>query len=207
MVDSQVRPSDVTRYPIIAAMLAVPREAFVPDARRTVAYAEENIEIAEGRVLLAPRSFAKLLNELDIEPHDIVLDLGCGLGYSAAVIARMADTVVAVEEIEGMAEEAQALLSGLGIDNAAVIEGRLAEGAAKHGPYDVITIGGGVECVPQAITDQLKEGGRIGAIFMEGDLGEARIGMKAEGEITWRHAFNATAPVMPGFVRQREFAL
>ncbi len=207
MVDSQIRPSDVTKYPIIEAMLEIPRELFVPDEKRAVAYLDENIAITPGRVLLAPRSFAKLLDALDIEAGDMVLDLGCGLGYSAAVLAWISEAVVGVEEIEGMAEEAQSLLSSIGTDNAAVLAGPLAGGAPKHGPYDVIVIEGGVECIPEAITAQLREGGRIGAIFMQGDLGEARVGVKIEGEITWRHAFNAGAPVLEGFEKAPEFVL
>ncbi|MFT4149562.1 MAG: protein-L-isoaspartate O-methyltransferase [Paracoccaceae bacterium] len=207
MVDTQVRPSDVTRYPIIAAMLAVPREVYVPPARRAAAYVGENIDLAPQRVVLEPRTLAKLLDALAVQPDELVLDIGCGLGYSAAVLARMAEAVVAVEEDEALAAEAQRNLSGEGVDNAAVITGPLAAGSAKHAPFDVITIQGGVETVPAAILDQLKEGGRIGAVFMEGALGVARIGYKIDGAVSWRYAFNATAPVLPGFAAARGFTL
>ncbi|KAB2884696.1 MAG: protein-L-isoaspartate O-methyltransferase [Albidovulum sp.] len=207
MVDTQVRPNDVTKYPIIEAMLAVPREVFVPAASREAAYVGGNIEIAPGRVMLEPRTLAKMLDALDIQRGDLVLDVGCGLGYSAAVIARMAEAVVALEEDADLAREAQLRLSAEGADNAAVIEGPLAQGAAKHGPYDAIVIGGGAETVPQALLDQLKDGGRIGCIFMEGALGICRIGHKLDGAVAWRFAFNATAPVLPGFAARREFAL
>ena len=206
MVDTQVRPNDVTKFPIIEAMLHVPREEFVPPARREAAYIGENVEIAPGRVLMEPRNFAKLLDFLDIQPSDLVLDIGCGLGYSAAVIARMAEAVVALEE-EPMAAQAEAVLAQLGADNAAVVAGELGAGAVKHGPYDVILIEGGVETVPEAILAQLKEGGRIGALFMEGALGTVRIGRKIDGEIAWRYAFNAAAPVLPGFTAARGFVL
>lgn len=207
MVDTQVRPSDVTKFPIIEAMLAVPREAYVPDAMREAAYMGENVEIAQGRVVLEARSFAKLLDALDIQPADLVLDLGCGLGYSTAVIARLADAVVAVEENDALAAEAQRTLSAQGVDNAAVIVGPLAGGDAKHAPYDVITVQGGVETVPDALLAQLREGGRIGAIFVEGALGIARVGYKIDGVVTWRYAFNAAAPLLPGFAARREFRL
>jgi protein-L-isoaspartate(D-aspartate) O-methyltransferase len=207
MVDTQVRPNDVTKFPIIEAMLAIPRESFVPAALREAAYMGENIAIGPRRVVLEARTIAKLLDALDIQPTDLVLDIGCGLGYSAAVISRLAEAVVAVEEDEGLAAEAQAVLSDAGADNAAVIAGPLVAGAAKHGPYDVITIEGAVETVPEAILAQLKEGGRIGCIFMEGALGVARIGHKSDGAVTWRFAFYAAAPVLPGFEKGRGFIL
>jgi protein-L-isoaspartate(D-aspartate) O-methyltransferase len=207
MVDTQIRPSDVTKFPIIEAMLSVPREVYVPQDKREAAYLGGNVAISAQRVLLEPRSLAKLLDALDIQPDELVLDLGCGLGYSAAILARMAEAVIAVEEDEALATEAQATLSAQSVDNAAVIVGPLAAGSAKNAPYDVITIQGGVEQVPQAILDQLKEGGRIGAVFMEGALGVARIGYKLDGKVSWRYAFNASAPVLVGFAALPAFTL
>lgn len=207
MVDTQVRPSDVTKYPIIEAMLTVPREVYVPGDKREAAYAGANVEIAPNRVMLEPRTLAKMLDALDLQQDELVLDLGCGLGYSTAVIARLCDAVVAVEEDADLAAAAQRTLSSEGVDNAAVIVGSMAAGAAKHGPYDVIMVQGGVEQVPQALIDQLKDGGRIGAVFMEGALGSVRIGYRIDGQVTWRLAFNATAPVLPGFAAMRGFVL
>ena len=205
MVDTQVRPSDVTKFPIIDAMLSVPREVFVPDAMKEAAYVGETLELSSGRVLLEPRTLAKLLDALVIDKTETVLDLGCGLGYSTAVIARMADAVVAVEDDADLANEAQLALSNTGIDNAAVIEGVLAEGAAKHGPFDVIILQGGVEEIPSTLLDQLNEGGRIGAIFMEGALGVVRIGRKINGQVMWKYTFNAAAPILSGFSKEQAF--
>lgn len=207
MVDTQIRPSDVTKFPIIDAMLAVPREQFVPDAQREAAYVGDLIDLGRGRCMLEPRTLAKMLDALNISSDEVVLDVAAGLGYSTAVAARMAQLVVAVEEDEHMAAEAQTLLLETGADNAIVHTGPLAEGAAEHGPYDVIMIQGGVEQVPQAILDQLKEHGRIACLFMEGELGTVRIGRKAGGRVTWRHAFNASAPVLPGFAAEKAFSL
>jgi len=207
MVDTQVRPSDVTKYPIIEAMLSVEREAYVPDSLREAAYIGDNIHLGNGRVVLAPRTFAKMLDSLSIRPDETVLDIGCALGYSSAVIEHLAEAVVAVEEDADMAEEAQSILSANGADSAAVIEGRLADGAPKHAPYDVIILQGGVEKVPTAITDQLRIGGRIAALFMEGELGTVRTGCRNGGRIVWRHAFNASAPVLPGFAMGPAFSL
>lgn len=205
MVDTQIRPSDVTKYSIIEAMMSVPREDFVPADLREAAYVGENMEIGRGRVILDPRTFAKLLDALDIQRDEVVLDVGAGLGYSTAVLARLADAVIAVEDAG--AADAERALSAAGVDNAVVVAAPLVEGAAKHGPYDVILVEGAVEQIPQALLDQLKDDGRIAALFMERNLGTARVGYKAEGVISWRPVFNASAPVIPGFHAVRSFAL
>ncbi|OHC58636.1 MAG: protein-L-isoaspartate O-methyltransferase [Rhodobacterales bacterium RIFCSPHIGHO2_02_FULL_62_130] len=205
MVDTQVRPSDVTKFPIIEAMLTVPREEFVPPALRAAAYVGGSVDLGHGREVLEARSLAKLLDALDIQPAESVLDVGTGLGYGAAVMARLAASVVALEEDADLAEGAKAALAGIG--NVAVVAGPLAAGHAAQGPYDVITVQGGVEQIPVALLAQLKEGGRIGAVFMEGALGTVKVGLKTEGKISWRFAFNATAPVLPGFAAARAFVL
>jgi protein-L-isoaspartate(D-aspartate) O-methyltransferase len=207
MVDTQVRPSDVTKYPIIEAMLDVPRELFVPAGRREAAYIGENIPLAPGRVILEPRTLAKMLDALDIRDDELVLVLGAGLGYSAAVVSHLAEAVVAVEEDEDMVREADGALAEIEADNVAVVHAPLTEGAAKHGPYDVILIDGAVEELPPAVAAQLKDGGRIACLFVEGALGVCRIGYRADGGLTWRSAFNAAAPVLPGFARRQEFVL
>jgi len=207
MVDTQVRPSDVTKYPVIAAMLAVPREVYVPHEQRETAYVGQNLPIGPGRVLLEPRTLAKLLDALDVQPTEMVLDVGCALGYSAAVIARLAEAVIAVEEGAAMAPEAQRILAEEGVDNVAVVAGPLVKGAARHGPYDVIVVEGGVETVPEALLGQLKDGGRIGCLFMADGLGEVRIGHRHAGVTTWRFAFNAAAPVVRGFANEPAFSL
>ncbi|MFD2739142.1 protein-L-isoaspartate O-methyltransferase [Sulfitobacter aestuarii] len=207
MVDTQVRPSDVTKFPIIDAMLTVKREDFVPAAQRETAYLGENLDLGGGRVLLEPRTLAKMLDALAITNAELVLDIGCAMGYSAAVISHMAEAVVAVESDEALAHEAQEALTASGVDNVIVHVGPLTEGAPQHGPYDVILIQGAVAELPQSISNQLKEGGRIACLFMEGALGEVRIGYKQDEHITWRMAFNAAAPVLAGFERRPVFQL
>ena len=207
MVDTQIRPSDVTKFPIIDAMLSVPREAFVPRNLREAAYVGENIDLGGGRVMLEPRTLAKMLDALEIHGDELVLDIGSALGYSAAVMARMAEAVVAVEENAEMATEAQGLLAENGADNVILHEGPLTGGAPEHGPYDVIALQGAVEHLPDGLTDQLKDGGRIGCLFMEGALGVMRVGYKIDGKINWRFSFNAGAPVIPGFERHAAFTL
>ena len=207
MVDTQVRPSDVTKFPVIDAMLSVPRETFVPDALREAAYAGENLAISEARTLLDPRTFAKMLDVADVGPTDLVLDIGCGQGYSAAVIARMAEAVVALEDSAEMCAEAENALGAAGADNVAVVEGPLTAGAAQHGPYDLIMLEGAVEHLPDAILGQLKDGGRIVAIFADARLGTVRIGYNVDGAVNWRFAFNGSAPLLPGFERAPGFVL
>ncbi len=207
MVDTQVRPSDVTKFPIIEAMLSVERERFVPDSMREAAYVGDLMELDDNRCLLEPRTLAKILDALNISKEDVVLDVAPAFGYSTAVAARMARLVVAVEENETWAAEAQELLMETDADNAFVHTGSLAEGAAEHGPYDAIMIQGGVAQVPDALLDQLKDHGRIACIFMEGELGTVRIGNKSAGRVSWRFEFNASAPILPGFMPERAFSL
>ena len=207
MVDTQVRPSDVTKFPIIAALLAVKRELFVPFALSEAAYVGANLDLAPGRVLLEARTLAKMLDALDIQPTELVLDVGAGLGYSSAVIGHLAQAVVALEENGAMAAEATRLLASEGADNVLMVTGPLAMGAPAHGPYDLIVIEGAMEQVPAALIAQLKEGGRIAGLFMEGALGVCRVGYKRDGAVNWRFSFNASAPVLPGFASVQEFML
>lgn len=201
MVDTQVRPSDVTKFPIIEAMLAVPREVYVPVAKQEAAYVGENLDLGEGRVMPEARTLAKMLDALDILPSELVLDVACGMGYSTAVIARMAKTVVGVEPVAALAAVATERLTAQGVRNASV------HTAPPKGSYDVIVIEGGVQQVPESLLDQLAEGGRIGAIFMQGALGTVKIGHKSEGRVNWRFGFNATAPVLDGFNKAEAFVL
>lgn len=207
MVDTQVRPSDVTKFPIISAMLDIPREAYVPAASQAVAYMDAPVQLGGGRELMEARTFAKMLDALDIQRSDQVLVIGGGTGYSAAVLAHMADSVVMVEEETALASEAEATLSQNEVDNAVVLPGPLVEGAQKAGPFDVIFIDGAIETLPDGLVMQLTEGGRIAAIFADGNNGEVRVGTLIEENMGWRFAFNATAAVLPGFSRTTAFVL
>ncbi|MEM7709221.1 MAG: protein-L-isoaspartate O-methyltransferase [Pseudomonadota bacterium] len=211
MVDTQVRPSDVTKFPIIAAMLDVPREVHVPSAALAVAYMDAPIALGGGREMLEARVLAKMLDALDVELDESVLIVGGGLGYSAALLARMAESVVVVEEDAALAMEAEATLTAHDVMNAVVLTAPLTKGAPKAAPFDVILIEGGVEDVPADLLSQLRPGGRLVTIFMDGVLGEVRVGRRIPdadgGHVAWRFDFNAVAPVLPGFSRARTFAL
>lgn len=207
MVDTQIRPSDVTKFPLIEAFLSVPRERFVPAGREEAAYVGDNLDLGEGRVILEPRTLAKMLDALDLGPADAVLIIGAGLGYSAAVAGRIAQAVVAVESDDMLAKDAETALAEQEIYNAAIVHGALAQGAAEHGPYDAILVEGAVSEVSDALVSQLKEGGRMIAIFSDGPLGVVRIGYKLFGNMTWRFVFNAGAPVLEEFAESDAFVL
>ncbi len=205
MVDCQVRPADVTRYAIIEAMLDVPREMFVPKALRDIAYAESDVPLADNRALLAPRTFAKMLEALAIGSQDLVLDLAPGTGYSTAVMARCAAAVVAIESSEAHVKAMTETLTTLEIDNAIASIGDVAAGDPDHGPFDAIFVNGAVEVVPKALTNQLRDGGRLVAIFAGEGASQARVLVKAGDAVAQRYAFDATALQLPEFAAEREF--
>ena len=207
MVDNQIRPSDVTKFPIIEAFLSLKREYFVPTENRDTAYVGEHIQIGNDRVILDPRTLAKMLDAVDVTDSELVLDVGAGYGYSSAIIAYLAEAVVALESDDKPASEMQNALIEHGIDNVIVEQGPLLDGAASHAPYDVIFVQGGVEFIPEQIISQLKEGGRMVALFMEGALGSVKIGYKVKGVVNWRFAFNAGAPVLSDFEKEPTFTL
>lgn len=207
MVDRQIRPSDVTSFPIIEAMLWAPRERFAPAGHKAVAYADAPLAQGGGRFALEPRVFAKMLDGARIGPDDMVLDIAPGLGYSTAVIARMAAAVIAIEPDEAMAAAAAETLSALEVDNALVKAGDAAAGDAPHGPYDAIFVNGAVERAPDALIAQLKVGGRLVAVHQSGASGRAVAFIRTETGHVERRLFDASAPVLPGFEAPAEFAL
>ncbi len=206
MLEGQVRTNDVTDVALQRAIAHIPREKFVPNAKQSLAYAEDNIEIETDRYLMQPRTIGKLLQALEIDRDDLVLDVACGLGYSSAVISRLANVVIAIEDNEKTVKAATSKLASLEIDNVAVVEGNLIEGVANEGPFDVIFINGGIEVVPESLFAQLKEGGRLGAVIMEGECGHAFVFEKLRGgKISKRMIFDAQIPVLRGFERPQSF--
>ena len=208
MVDCQVRPSDVTDLRIIAAMLDVPRERFVPPARRGVAYLDLDVPVTDGpapRVLLKPMVFAKLLQAAAIDENDHVLDAGCATGYSSAVLGKLAGRVVALEEDAALARTATANLAELGGANVSVATGPLAAGWKQGAPYDAILLEGASQMVPDALLAQLKDGGRLLAVVGSGPMGKATIYRMAGRHATAQPLFDATAPLLPGFVKPPAF--
>lgn len=203
MVDSQLRTSGVTDPRVLDVTQEVPREIFVPAALRPVAYLDGDLRVTGAgeapRYVMRPYSFGKLLELAVIREGDVVLDIGTATGYSAAVLAKLAETVVAVESDEDLAGKATANLDTLGITNAAVITGALEAGYAKGGPYDVIVLEGAAEHLPADLLDQLKENGRLVTIFHEDGRSRGRIYTKKRGTVTFRDAFDGSAELLPGF--------
>lgn len=200
MVNSQIRPSDVTDHRIQDAMGEIPRELFVPKSMLAKAYADTEVELAEGRTMLRPVHLAKLIQAADIRSGDVVLDLAFGRGYSTAVLARLAETVVGLEqEGEGFAAKAGERLAQIGANNAVVVEGDLKAGVPGQGPFDVIFVNGAVAKTPSVWFDQLADGGRLAVIEREGPVGRARIYTKARGHVGERAVFEAAPPYLGGF--------
>ena len=204
MIDCQIRTADVTKYSILEAMSKIPREKFVPTHLSSVAYSESNLNIGSGRYLLEPRVFAKMLNLLDVTPKDLVLDIASGYGYSCAVLASLAEAVVAVED-EYFAKESQTILDKEAIHNAIVYEGRLTQGLDQQESADAIIIQGGIEKFPYELEKQAKIGGRIAAIFVDGMKGSCWKGLRTDKGIDWSFGFDASVPVLTEFTKQRQF--
>ena len=211
MVNSQVRPTDVTDYALLEAMFSTPRERFVPSTKRFAAYIDEDVDVsaaAKGdgpRYLLEASPLAKLVQLAAINRGDTVLDVACNTGYSTALIAQLCESVIGIEEDEGLANFATEALVDLGVDNAAVIEGSLTEGYPKEGPYDAIVIQGAVDEVPQTLLDQLRDGGRLVAVVGHGQAGRARLFVREDGLVSSRPVFNAALPALASFARKPEF--
>jgi protein-L-isoaspartate(D-aspartate) O-methyltransferase len=211
MVESQVRPSDITDRRIIRAMLELPREDFVPEAMRAMAYMDEAIEVAPrhdgvaARYLLPPRTLAKLVQLAEIDPSMRVLDVGPATGYSTALLAKLAARVVALEVDDALCATMKENLRRLALANASVMHGPLPTGAAGEGPFDVILLNGAVEAVDSGLLDQLKDGGRMVGIQTSGSFGRANVWRRSSDTFDIRPGFDVAAPPIPGFARPASF--
>lgn len=206
MVESQLRTNRVTEPLLLAAMSEIPRERFVPEGRTALAYVDEDLPIGSGRYLMEPMVLGRLLQEARPDKDDAALCIGCGTGYSAAVLARLCGAVVALESDAGFAEKASAIFANLGIDNAVVVGGPLDEGWPKEAPYDVIIFDGAVASVPSTVLDQLGEGGRLVAVRRRGNgVGRGTLWLKRGGVVSHRDLFDASVPILPGFENRTGF--
>jgi protein-L-isoaspartate(D-aspartate) O-methyltransferase len=206
MIEGQLRPNGVVDLALIGVMSELPREVFVPKPLRGIAYIDEDLHLGGGRYLTEPRILGRMLQAAGLKGSDIVLDIGCATGYSSAVLARLTNTVVALESDAGLAAHARSVLGTLGIDNVAVVEGPLERGWPDQGTYDVIVFGGSVPQVPQSIIDQLAEDGRLVTVVKRGPgLGQARLYTRLGGVVSARDLFDAATPTLPGFAAEQSF--
>lgn len=206
MVDSQIRPNDVSDAHLVSAFLKTPRELFVPKNRKSVAYSELEIETSEGRALWTPRDTAKLLKLSDPKSTDIVLVIGAGAGYEAALLSHLTETVIALEESEALVEAMSERFNQLNIDSVVAVEGKRADGLSDQGPFDIIYVCGMVEELSPAWTDQLSEGGRLAVVEDAGDgVGRGSIYTRAGDTVASRTAFDAMVPKWPEFDRRVAF--
>lgn len=199
MIAGQLKPNKVNDDRTLDAIKAIPRERFVPAAYRGVAYVDEDLPIGTNRFLMEPMILARLAMAANVQGHETVLDIGCGTGYSTAVLAQLAESVLAVETDLDLAKSAEKKLTALEVDNAAVIQASLTAGAPDQAPFDVIFLNGAVETLPQTLLDQLGEGGRLVCVLKHDGASRGHIVRNIGGALGRRDLFDAYSPVLPGF--------
>jgi len=206
MVESQLRTNKVTDQRVLEGFETVPRERFVPERLKSLAYIDEDLRISGNRYMMEPMVLARLMDWADLQPSDVVLVVGAGSGYSLAILARIVATAVGLESDAELAKQGESRLQELGVDNAVMIQGEMSKGYAKQGPYDVILINGAVGEVPKTLTDQLTDGGRLVTV-VRSDTGPGRaMLMERWGDAVGRRTlFDANTPILPGFERQVGF--
>jgi protein-L-isoaspartate(D-aspartate) O-methyltransferase len=207
MIDGQLRPNRVTNAQLLAAIGELPRERFLPEATRSVAYADDDVPLGNGRYLMEPMVLARLIQALQPRPEDRAMVVASGPGYGAALLARLVQSVVAVESDPTLAAVAERTAKELGITGIRQTIGKLEQGATESAPYDVILIEGAVQVVPQAIFDQLAEGGRLTTVIAgpPGASGVAQLFMKEGGMVSGRPLFDSGTPSLPGFAPPPRF--
>lgn len=205
MVDNQLRTSGITDWRILDAMNRVPRERFVPDHQAAFAYSDEDIPLSASRVLAAPADFARLVQLAEVGSQDVVLDVGCGTGYSTAVLSMLANAVVALESDHVLAGRANDILSDLDIGNAAAVAGPIENGMAKEAPFDVIVLEGSVDAVPPTLLEQLRDGGRLVAVLGSGNAAVAHLYTRSGNDVSGTPAFNVSLPILGKFAAAPAF--
>ncbi len=210
MIDSQLRPVDVNNLELLAVMQDIPRERFVPADKAAIAYLDRDVPVLgtsgrPSRCLLKPAVLARLIQAGQANESDRVLVVGCATGYSAAVLSRLAGEIIALEEDSGLARQAREALAAVGAANVTVVTGKLNTGWPEAAPYDLILVDGAIEVEPATLISQLKEGGRLVAIFGRGGAGSGMVYRVDRGEVSAASVFNAAAPLLPGFEKPPAF--
>ncbi len=211
MIDGQIKPNKVVDVPLLAALAKIPRENFVPRHLRGMAYVDEDIPLGNGRTLPEPVVMARMIQALNLQPQDVILDVGCGTGYSAALLSQLATTVVALESDREIAQQAETSLHALNIHNVAIITlAQLNQGYAEQAPYQAILISTSVKEVPQVILDQLAIGGRLVTVeiaqeAINGRMGQAILITRTAEGYSKRSLFDAALPALPDFDAPEKF--
>jgi protein-L-isoaspartate(D-aspartate) O-methyltransferase len=207
MVEGQLRPNRVNNAGLLAILADLPRERFLPEALRSVAYADDDVPLGNGRFMMEPMVLARLIQILQPQAEDKAMVVAAGRGYGAAILARLAKSVAAVETDAALAAAARQILGELGVTGVELATGQAEQGAAAGAPYDVILIEGAVREVPKAIADQLAEGGRLATVIADpsGALGVAHLFVKQGGVVSGRPLFDAGSPLLPGFAPPARF--
>lgn len=206
MIESQIRTNRVTDDLVVEVLDGLPREAFVEEAQRQLAYIDEDLAVGPGRIMMEPMVLARLMQAAEINDTDVALVIAAATGFEAAAISRMASAVVAVESDADLYKSAADHLSAQGADTVSLVQGDVVTGQAGQGPYDVIFINGGVRDLPQGLVDQLAEGGRL--VYVETGApgtGKATLVTKVDGVISETHLFDANIPALPEFAAKPEF--
>lgn len=205
MVEGQIRTADVTDLDLLAAMQTVPRERFLPPALAELAYLDKDIPVAPGRALLKPMVLAKLIQATRLQKTDRVLDVACGTGYSTAVLARLAGTVIGLEDNAELAGQARKALAAADAATVEVVVGPLTAGWPAGAPYDVILLNGLTEIAPEELGRQLRPNGRLVCVCGRAHSAKAMIFHVIEGQLVGRPVFDAAAPLLPGFAAPPAF--
>ncbi len=206
MVVGQIIPSGITSSRIINAMASVPRELFVPDSQREIAYIDGAIELQAHRFIVPPMVFARMVQALNLSDRDKVLDIGCASGYSTAVLSYIAGVVVGLENNLGLTKQAEELLEQLECDNAAIVKGTLNQGDISNAPFDAIMVQGAVEYVPKALLEQLSDGGRLVAVVQNNRaIGSVTLFTRTDSNISKQTLFEACLPTLKGFKLSEDF--
>jgi len=205
MVESQIRTSDVTDLVVLKAFREIAREKFIPKTQMALAYGDAHIALGDDRWIMRPRDFAKLVQAADIQPTDVVLDIACGRGYSTAILSKIAETVIGLEDTDERVDSATKALEGSDVSNAAVVKGDLKLGASEHGPFNTIFVNGAVSDVPKSWTDQLANQGRLVCVIKKGVIGHGVVFTRSGDAIGRRVIFDTSIPDLPGFEPVSEF--
>ncbi len=198
MVECQIRPNKVTDTRIIESMEKLDRALFVRPEQAGYAYVDEDLPLGDDHYLIEPVVLARMIQALDIQPTDMVLEVGASSGYGTAVISSLANTVVSIDQSEEFVEWASKNLTEVGADNAVVLHADLNAGAADQGPYDVVIVSGAMENVPSQLCDQLAEGGRLITVVraVNAAFGEVQLITKNNDVLTTVALFDAGTPLI-----------